>query len=221
MKGFRPYVDYVMIKRHFEDSPFVWRENAEYGRLKPSTFQKRKDCAFFVRLENENSGDRKKWVDRLVSGFVFDRNLWIGDVFEQDHIDSHHCRMRRFGALESAFSRECEEIEYDLVSEESCLKNVLLTSGTGDPIIMGRFMKPTSLETFSVLEHFTAFTRSWFPINPIQKMRRNLIYKYSLLLRLEERDLSRMEKTYHQLSVNLAPSAPTRFKEKLICHSQI
>lgn len=211
MKGFSAYIDYLMIKRHFDLDDFVWKEDANYGRVKPETFQKRRDASFFIKLDNDSSGVRRRWVDRIVSGFVYDRNFWIGSVFDDEYIDYHHFRMKRFGSLESTFSREADDLEHYLITEETCLKTVLLTRGTNDPIIIDRFMRPTSLETFAVLENFSSFTRMWFPINPLQQMRRSLIYKYSMLLRLGERDLVKMKERYHQLSVILAPSAPTHF----------
>lgn len=208
MKGYSVYVDYLMLKRHFDLDSFVWKEDAHYGRLKSETFKKRRDASFFIKLDNDSSSIRRKWVDRLVSGFIYDKNFWIGSVFDEEYIDYHNYRMKRFGSLESTFSREIDIIEQYLIEEKTCLESVLLTNGTKDPIIIGKFMRPISLETFAVIEHFSSFTRMWFPVNPLQQLRRKLIYKYSMLLRLGERDLAKMKEKYHQISAIIAPSAP-------------
>lgn len=208
MKGFQSYIDYLMLKRHFNTDSFIWNENNQYNRIKESTFQKRKDITFFIKLETISFGNRRDWIDKIVSGFIYDQDFWIGSIFNDEHNDFHNYRMKRFLALESTFERELEELEFYLTSNSISFDSSLLTFGTKDPIIVNRFLRPTSLETFAVLEHFTNFTRMWFPINPLQQLRKNLIYKYSMLLRLNERNLAKMKEKYQQLSATLAPGAP-------------
>jgi len=208
MKGFQSYIDYLMLKRHFNTDSFIWNENNQYNRIKETSFQKRKDITFFIKLETISSGNRRDWINKIVSGFIYDQDFWIGSIFNDEHNDFHNYRMKRFLALESTFERELEELEFYLTSNSISFDNSLLTFGTKDPIIVNRFLRPTSLETFAVLENFTNFTRMWFPINPLQQLRKNLIYKYSMLLRLNERNLAKMKEKYQQLSATLAPSAP-------------
>ena len=208
MKGFQSYIDYLMLKRHFNTDSFIWNENNQYNRIKESSFQKRKDITFFIKLETISSGNRRDWINKIVSGFIYDQDFWIGSIFNDEHNDFHNYRMKRFLALESTFERELEELEFYLTSNSISFDDSLLTFGTKDPIIVNRFLRPTSLETFAVLENFTNFTRMWFPINPLQQLRKNLIYKYSMLLRLNERNLAKMKEKYQQLSATLAPSAP-------------
>ena len=208
MKGFQSYIDYLMLKRHFNTDSFIWNENNQYNRIKETSFQKRKDITFFIKLETISSGNRRDWINKIVSGFIYDQDFWIGSIFNDEHNDFHNYRMIRFLALESTFERELEELEFYLTSNSISFDDSLLTFGTKDPIIVNRFLRPTSLETFAVLENFTNFTRMWFPINPLQQLRKNLIYKYSMLLRLNERNLAKMKEKYQQLSATLAPSAP-------------
>jgi len=208
MKGFQSYIDYLMLKRHFNTDSFIWNENNQYNRIKETSFQKRKDITFFIKLETISSGNRRDWINKIVSGFIYDQDFWIGSIFNDEHNDFHNYRMKRFLALESTFERELEELEFYLTSNSISFDDSLLTFGTKDPIIVNRFLRPTSLETFAVLENFTNFTRMWFPINPLQQLRKNLIYKYSMLLRLNERNLAKMKEKYQQLSATLAPSAP-------------
>ena len=181
MKGFQSYIDYLMLKRHFNTDSFIWNENNQYNRIKETSFQKRKDITFFIKLETISSGNRRDWINKIVSGFIYDQDFWIGSIFNDEHNDFHNYRMKRFLALESTFERELEELEFYLTSNSISFDDSLLTFGIKDPIIVNRFLRPTSLETFAVLENFTNFTRMWFPINPLQQLRKNLIYKYSML----------------------------------------
>ena len=199
MSAFQSFVDYILIKKHFSDEGFIWIENGFYRRFRPETFEKRKDASFFYRLEKEYKGDRRKIVDFLVSCFIYDINFWVGDFAQDKYVLYHHNRMTRFGALESTFARESEDLEFYFQDKELDLETTLLTTGINDPIIVERFMVATSLETFALLEHFTGFTRRWFPINPLQKWRRQIIYKYAMLLRLEERNMKKLESTYQHL----------------------
>lgn len=214
--GFKAYIDYVFIKRHFLDEKFMWDEAGSYGKIKPTSFQKRNDAAFFVRLEKDCQKDRRRVVDRLVSCAIYNNNFWIGETFLQDYVDYHNNRMKRYGALESTFQNESEWLEFYLIDKGISLADALLTSGVNDPIIIKQFGQKLSLETFAVLEHLTGFTRSWFPINPLFKMRRLIVYKYSKLLRLNERSMEKIIKTYHNLSIILAPSAPIHLKGETV-----
>ena len=101
MKGFQSYIDYLMLKRHFNTDSFIWNENNQYNRIKETSFQKRKDITFFIKLETISSGNRRDWINKIVSGFIYDQDFWIGSIFNDEHNDFHNYRMKRFLALES------------------------------------------------------------------------------------------------------------------------
>lgn len=200
LPGFQSYVDYVGIKRHFNDDKFIWNPNAVYKRLKPSAFEKRNDQAFFIRLERIHR-DRDAWVENLISGFLYSTSLWVGQLFEDDVTRFHTERLGRIRSLESLFKRDCEKLEFFLYDYNVQLDGLLLTSSLREPTIILLYLKKEiSLETLVVLHHFTKWVDSWNPINPLQKERRFQINKYRLLLDLASKDYAKIEGTYQQLA---------------------
>lgn len=195
--AFPTYVDYVFLKRHFADEKFIWSESANYRRMKIESFLKRKDVAFFVALHNHYR-DRRQIVDHLISCFIFDSEFWIGNALKDEYIMRHQNRMMRFGALERTFVDDCEKIEEYLQDNDLNLDDLVLTSGARSRI-MELYPGTISLETLAVLDHLSEFTRVWFPINPLQKWRRLIVYKYGYTLRLEERNVDKIKSVYQHL----------------------
>jgi hypothetical protein len=198
IEGFQSFVDYILLKLHFNNLDFIWNESTRYTKVKQSTFDGRNDKSQFIKFERMNRFERRRWIDHLVSAFLFDSSIWIGDVMMDDTIAYHEARLKKVGALESLFQRECELIEFYLVDNQINLQSALLTTGIKDPIITR--IKGISLESLTLLHQMTGWADLWFPINPLFKHRRMLIHKYRSLLRLPERDYLRIETTYQHLA---------------------
>lgn len=195
--AFNTYVDYVFLKRHFADEKFIWNESAVYKRMKLESFLKRRDASFFVALHNHYR-DRRNIIDHLISCFIFDSEFWIGNALKEDYIMRHQNRMMRFGSLERTFVDDCEKIEEYMQDNEINFDDLVLTSGA-KARIMELYPGTISLETLAVLDRLTEFTRVWFPINPLQKWRRLIVYKYQFLLRLNERNMEKIQNAYQSL----------------------
>ena len=196
--AFQTYIDYVFLKRHFSDENFIWNESANYKRMKLESFLKRRDVSFFNALYNAYKV-RREIVDHLISCFLYDSEFWIGNAMKDEYVMRHLNRMTRFGALERTFLDDCEKIEEYMKDNSLSMDALFLTTGIKSPIILELYPATISLETLAVLEHLTGFTRSWFPVNPLQKWRRLNIYKYSHLLRLEERRIDKIQSVYQSL----------------------
>ena len=195
--SFQVYIDYVLLKKHFSDEQFIWCETASYKKMKHETFLKRNDIAFFQALYNRYK-NRKQIVDHLISSFIFNNEFWIGDALKDEYIMRHHNRMFRMGALERTFVDDCEKIEEYMQDHELNFDQLVLTCGPNCRII-DLYPGTISLETLAVLEYLTWFTRTWFPINPLQKWRRLIIYKYQYLLRVDERNMEKIQNAYQHL----------------------
>lgn len=191
---FQTYIDYVFLKKHFCDDEFIWSESLNYKKMKYESFLKRRDISFFNSLYNRYK-NRRDVVDHLVSCFLYDRNFWIGNALQDEYLMQHQNRMIRFGALERTFVDDCEKIVFN-----DQVHSISLTTGNRSSI-MELYPSTICLETLSILDHFTEFTRIWFPTNPLQKWRRLLVHKYSLLLRLNERNMEKIQNAYQSLNI--------------------
>lgn len=193
---FQTFIDYVLLKKHFTDESFIWNETARYSRITVNAFSKRKDAPFFKSLQKKCRG-RKEVIDYLVSCFLYDNNFWIGNALKDEYEYCHSNRMSRFQSLERTFSIDCEKIEEQFT--DKTFEQIALTNGTKPPIIMELYPSTICLESLALLEHFFGFSRLWFPLNPLLKWRRLLVYKYQFLLRLNERNMEKIQNAYQSL----------------------
>lgn len=198
--GFRTYVDYVYLKKHFNDIDWIWNPKANYARLKESSFEKRRDRFFFQKLEKEIA-DRDERIECLVSAFLFNNEIWIGDIFDPEVSQFHNDRVKRVSGLESLFRGDVEKIEFYLIDKKLTLQSILLTSATKSPILIQEARTlDVSFETLAVINHFTSFTDLWFPLHPLLKIRRLQLHKYKYLLHIADKRYDRLRSIFESLN---------------------
>lgn len=198
--GFRTYVDYVYLKKHFNDCKLIWNPNLNYTRLKESSFEKRRDKKFFQALEREHP-NREDRIEQLVSAFLFNNDIWIGDILNEDVCQFHKDRIKRISGLESLFDRDVDKIDFYLADNKIEFETLLLTSATNSPIlIQDAQILGVSLETLSIIDHFTGFTGMWFPVHPLLKMRRLQLHKYRYLLHIVDKRYEKLKKIFQKLA---------------------
>lgn len=197
--GFKTYVDYIYLKKHFNDYEWNWKPKANYTRLKESTFEKRRDRLFFQKLEKDIA-DRDDRIEYLVSAFLFNNSVWIGNIFESDICQFHKDRIKRVSGLESLFHSDAEKIEFYLIDNKLSLQDILLTSSTNSPILIQESQSlGASFETLAVINFFTSFTDLWFPLHPLLKLRRLQLHKYKVLLHIVDKRYDKLHNTFQNL----------------------
>jgi hypothetical protein len=193
--AFQVYKDYIFLKRHFQEYDFIWNENAQYkGSIQK--LNNRKDLYFFKKAYKEFA-TRNECIQYFISAFLYDNNIWIGDIFNESVEQYHQNRMKVFSRLEYVFETDCEKVQEFLEKYHISLETAFLTKGIKDCIILT--IPEISLESLCLFHHFNQWANLWFPIHPIKKQRRFYIYKYLYQLRLNERNFDKMKSCYHQL----------------------
>jgi hypothetical protein len=199
VNGFQAFADYMGLKLHFNSSDYIWHPDRK-TRIKLSTFGKRKDRVFFMKLERDYRY-RHLWIEAIISGIIHNNDMWIGDLFEDTAVDFHKARMSRVAGLESIFSQDCDKIHFYMFDNNITFENLILTSPQKDPIIISLYTKKMiCLETLVLLHHLNSWTAHWSPINPLQIQRRVLIRQYHHLLHLADRNLKKLQTTYNYLA---------------------
>lgn len=179
--GYSTYLDYVGIKVHFNVYEYCW--NPQHPRTLPlSTFKKRRDCKLFGYMEKKFP-DRDKRNELIISGMLFSKNAWIGDILNSEEINEYHdARIKRLSYLKSLFKMDCDTIDYHLYE-----KNETLTTLTFPSIILPLYRKKKiALETLAIFDYFTGWAVEWTPDNPFEIERRLQIAKYKHLLNINE-----------------------------------
>jgi len=197
--SFQVFIDYVYLKKHFSDNNFIWCESVNYKKIKPETFNCRRDAVFFHTLYKHYK-DRRQIIEHLVSCFLYDNNFWIGNALKEEYLVCHQNRMKRFGALETIFSNDCEKVVEFMDEHALNFGDLTLTNGAKLRII-DLYPATISLETLAILEHVAGIIAYWFPVNPLQKWRRLIVFKYQFLLRLNERNMEKIQNAYQSLLI--------------------
>lgn len=188
------YKDYIFLKQHFKEWDFFWNENSSY-KVSVETFKNRKDLFFFKKLYKEYY-NRNDCVQHIISGFLHNKDNWIGDLFNEDITEYHYSRMKIFNHLELIFEQDCEKISDYLEDRRIAPETAFLTKGTGDCMILN--IKNIHLETLTILQHFNPWVQYWFPLHPSKKERRFQIYKYHCHLSILTR-YDKLKQSYNQL----------------------
>lgn len=191
--GYQTFVDYLGIKLHFNNFYFIWNKNKEYIKNKTKLFEKRNDKKFFENFEKSHR-KRNDRIEYLISGFIFNPDFWIGNIFKEDFINFHNDRINRLDNLETIFKNDCEKIEFEMNDMKISFEKIFLTSGTKSPIITQ--IPGINLESLSILQHLTGWANTWVPISSInEKTRRMIIHKYTYFLNITKN----IQKTFKKL----------------------
>lgn len=189
MIGFQTFHDYIFLKTHFSDRcNFVWSPEFESKKLKEEAFLKRTDVKIFKAFEKA-IGDRKKIYEILISAFLVDPSIWIGDITRHEKIpDYHKKRMKTIGALFSIFEQDCLQLSFIMNERNKTFAELLLTTDQKKPIIYSLIDRYISFETVCVISLFNEFLGHWSPLNPIEQERKNKTIKYAKLLVINNPD---------------------------------
>lgn len=181
--------DYVTLKLHFNEDGFTW--HPDIGRkISPDALMKRNDSIYFEKL-NQKHPDTEDRQNYLISGFVLNKDLWIGEALEKDVVNFHKQRMIRIHSLNHVFASECENIRDFMLESKRSIRDLLkLTDGDRPAIIAERsdILGGVSDETLSILDQAFDFTRQE-SANPVWCKTRLKLRKYKRFLEVPKTTL--------------------------------
>lgn len=195
---FQVYKDYVYLKQHFKQYNFIWNEKFSY-KISSESFKKRNDLHFFKKLFKQYN-TRNDCIQHIISGFLYDTEIWIGDFFDDNMVSYHQTRLKTLSQINFVFERECEIIQDYCIKHDIHPKKTFLTKGIEDAIILS--LPNISLESLVIFNQFNNWASLWFPINSFQKQRRLLLHKYTSILSFEKCQYEKLKNTYQELLLN-------------------
>lgn len=157
-RGFLIYSNYVGLKTHFNTENFWFNLNGK-PKVLPKTYRERQDRIWFERLAKNYSINKIPAAQEfLISAFLFNKKIWIGDIVENENLDKFHTlRMKSRTALTRTIEQDIFKIEEYLIDENLSIKSLLFNEGRPELLFLSRKLKIT-LETialFSVAFKFT------------------------------------------------------------------
>jgi hypothetical protein len=174
--------DYVTLKLHFNEESFTWRP--DIGRkISAEALMKRRDSSYFDKL-NQKHPDTEDRQHYLVSGFLYNKDLWIGEALEKEVVNSHKQRMIKIHSLNHVFSSECENIRDFMLETKRTIQDLLKLTDKDRPAIIAEqhdIIGGVSEETLAILDQAFDFTRQDSE-NPVWSKTRLRLRKYKRFL---------------------------------------
>lgn len=168
---------YVALKQHFNiENNYEFKGIKNLHKLSLEALLKRKDKSYFIKMTQKYSPDEYEY---LLSMFLKDPNMWIGEMFERKNYEFHQSRMGKISQLKYIVISELHEIIE--TSKKPLVK--LLDDNYNIPDIAKN--KRVSLETLAVVNKVINFTKEE-TLNPLWNINRQHINNYSKLLYVDD-----------------------------------
>lgn len=175
LKTFRLYIS---LKQHFNiENKYQHNPSNKMEKLNIETFLKRRDQKFFITLTQKYHPDQFEY---LLSMFLKNPDMWIGEMIDNKNIHYHEQRMSRIRNLEYTVRSEL----YQLLETYNKPLDKLLDDNYNIPLIAKN--KNISLETLSIVNKIKNFT-SHDTLNPLWNIKRIHINNYSKLIHIPEK----------------------------------
>jgi hypothetical protein len=199
MEAFEAYKIYTAVKNHFVLDSYDYFKYNKKINLSYNSFLNRRDKIFFAKL-----GKRKEdyLEDFLVSNFLHDSKMWIGELLSEESETKYKEWKRRQESLTYIFKNEVEFM--DGWNSEELEEWFQVQYGEHPSIIRMYLRKEISLETLTMLNSILNFMNRYDKevTDPVYKEVSKLCRKYQPFLRFDKskiksilRDLIQVKKT--------------------------
>jgi T4 gene Gp59 loader of gp41 DNA helicase len=151
MTPFETYCEYVSLKNHFSKDSYDYFKYNGKSRLKPTTFQKRKDRVFFEKLAKHTDVH-----GFLVANLSVNEKLWIRDLAYSENAELNYKNwVKNNQSLTYVFKQDLNKLDAEFDKNFLCVENQ-------HPILLQLYLSnEISLESLCVLLDITKATKYW------------------------------------------------------------
>lgn len=149
-KSFNLYVNYLAIKKHFTTKSYDYHKYNGKVRASFEKFVTRPDVYFFHKLSK-----MEKPVDVLLSNMIVNPNSWIRDIVEETGEANYLQWQKRMDSLSYIFKSDLNKLN------DNYQYNFLVEGGQHPYIMTLYLQKQISLETLTILSHFSNIFEYW------------------------------------------------------------
>lgn len=143
---------YLALKNHFNQKTYDFFKYNGKSSVSKESFAIRKDKFQFQKLSKRY--DETEMRDFLVANFLYDSNIWVGQLLEEEAKDRYYEYVKRKESLTYIFG---DELEYALRTVDNP-KDLFACKGKTWPAICDLYMQnAVSDHTFALLDHFIGF----------------------------------------------------------------
>jgi hypothetical protein len=185
MNDFETFQVYISVKNHFNvDSYNYFRYNGK-NRLKVSSFEKRKDKIFFLKLAKHPD-----LVNFLVANFSFNPKMWIKELAYSEEAEK---RYKDWIKYQQSISYNFKQ---DLKKLDSCFNKNFIVSDNEHPILLKLYLgSEVSLETLCLLVEFSSVLKYWNKTlnhDPLWDSIKSKIEKYTPFIQCDKEKLKKI-----------------------------
>jgi hypothetical protein len=147
--GYKAYVYYIALKRHFTSSYDFFKYN---GKVKSSleTFKTKSDAYFFVKTAR-----KQDYKNIILANIVKNPNVWVGEISDDSGMETYTEWKRRNESLGYIFELELQQFDDDI------RRNFVSNDGETPKVIHLHLARKISPETFSIVCHLTNAYAFW------------------------------------------------------------
>ena len=155
MTGYEAFTVYNALKLHFSSEKYDYFKYKAKSRVTIGTFERRKDKYYFYKLSRQQRED--DYVQFLVSNFIENPNLWVGELLQEESLSKYKKRMAVIQSLSYNFKNDCEVLR-SVVEEPN---NIFLTKGEYPVLLTKTLQKEINVETLCILNSLVNFFPLW------------------------------------------------------------
>lgn len=155
MDAFSIYKIYLGIKSHFNSASYDY---TMYGSVnaKHQTFLNRRDRYFFEKISRKYKDD--EIVNFFVSNFLFNENIWIGDLLTNETEDVYKEWCRRRESIEYIFQQDVDKLCENLENKNMKFDDMFDCKSTHPYIFRLLLQKELSPETYIIMDKILNFS---------------------------------------------------------------
>lgn len=185
--GFKTYIDYLALKRHFETDSYDYHKYN--GKVKASidSFRTRPDNFFFQKLSKQEN-----FHERLLANIVKNPKVWIRDIMDEQCEEIYISWKKRIESITYIFQQDLNKLNDDYKS------NFIVQNGQHPKLLTLYLQKQITLETASILFKISNVSAYWEKEIVDKFVARDIIRlfrKYYPFLEIDEKKFSQIVKT--------------------------
>jgi len=155
MTGYEAFTIYNALKLHFTSESYDYFKYRGKSRTTIDSFEKRKDKYYFYKLSRQQN--EEDYIQFLVSNFLENPNLWVGELVQEESIARYKKRMAVIQSLSYQFKNDCEKLR----SGVDDANQLFQTKGDYPILLVSSLQKVTEIETLCILNSLIGFFPLW------------------------------------------------------------
>ncbi len=150
MNAFAVFQEYIALKNHFSSSSYNYHQYSGKTPIKVSSLEKRNDKYQFSKLAK-----KKHYKELLLANFVERRDMWIGDLIEEDAEQVYVQWRKKIESLTYYFKNDLDMLDNDFK------RNFKIKEGQHPFLLKLYLQSQISLETLVILDSIIGFVETW------------------------------------------------------------